>query len=217
MSDHDDTGAPPCFAHELIDGHPVDPQTARDVARFRQAERERLLALRRALPQPERQRQAAIVARRLDELIEPGPGQVIAAYWPIRAELDLRGWMRRAHEAGACILLPVIARQAAPLIFREWTPGGPMERGLWDIPVPAQGRERTPTLIIAPLIGIDAKGFRLGHGGGYYDRALAAADPLPRRIGVGHDFARIKTIFPMPWDIPMQNAILGDGSIETFP
>ena len=216
MSDHDEAGTPPCFAHDLIGGQPVDAQTAREVARFRRAERERLLALRRALSQTELLRQAEVVATRLDDVVAPRPGQVISVYWPIRAEIDLRGWMRWARETGARVTLPVVVERAAPLIFREWTPGCPMERGIWNIPVPAQGEELTPDVVIAPLVGADAEGYRLGNGGGYYDRTLAEADPRPRRIGVGHDFVRMQTIFPMPWDIPMQSAILGDGSVETF-
>jgi 5-formyltetrahydrofolate cyclo-ligase len=216
MSDESDAGSPPCFAHELVGGQPVDPATARDVARFRKAERARLLGLRRAMPVAEARAQAERVATALDGLVAPGRGEVVSVYWPIRGELGLRFWMERADAAGARIVLPVVTEKAAPLVFRRWRPGCRMERGVWNIPVPAGGEVLTPEVVVAPLVGIDAEGYRLGNGGGYYDRTLATFSPLPRRIGVGQDFCPLPTIFPMPWDIPMQLAVLGDGRVEHF-
>ena len=217
MAAEDDSGGSgPCFAHELVAGQPVDPATRRDVARFRAAERARLYALRRALPVAEARRQAATIAAVLDGIAAPAPGLAISGYWPIRGEPDLRGWMERADRAGAAVLLPVVVAKAAPLVFRRWRPGARMARGEWGIPVPAEGEAMRPDLVLAPLVGLDAGGFRLGNGGGYFDRTLAALAPMPRRIGIGHDFCKMATIFPMPWDIPMQAAALGDGSVERF-
>ena len=68
-----------------------------------------------------------------------------------------------------------------------------------------------PDTVIVPLLGVDAAGYRLGNGGGYYDMTLAARDPRPRIIGAGHDFCPLPTIFPQPWDIPMEVVLLGDG------
>ncbi len=92
-----------------------------------------------------------------------------------------------------------------------------MTRGVWNIPVPQSSEALTPDVVIAPLLGIDAAGYRLGNGGGYYDRTLAALPRMPQVIGVGHDFCRIDTIFPMPWDVPMQQSILGDGTVIHHP
>jgi len=172
-------GSAPCFAHELVDGQPVDPVTARDVATFRRAERRRLLGLRRTLGTGERRRQAGVIARALERLIEPS-GRTISAYWPIRCEPDLRPWMGDAHAAGACIVLPVVAAFEAALTFRVWYPGCRMVRGTWNIPVPAEADERAPDVVLAPLVGVDEAGYRLGNGGGYFDRTLAAADPRIR-------------------------------------
>ncbi len=216
MDEDDAGGSPACFLHELVAGQPVDAQTAQDVARFRRAERQRLLALRRGLSVDETRRQADVIAAALTRSAGPLAGLVVAVYWPIRGEPDLRGWMQAADAAGASVVLPVVVAKAAPLAFRRWRPGCRMQRGIWDIPVPAEGEDLRPDLVISPVVGIDAAGYRLGNGGGYYDRTLAAADPLPRRIGVGHDFARMATIFPMPWDVPMQAAVLGDGRVESF-
>ena len=208
----DRPGSPPCFVHELVAGQPVDADTWRDVTRFRRAERARLLALRQALPQERRAGQARIIAELLDDAVRPGPGMVIAGYWPIRSELDLRPWMTSAHEKGARIALPVVVEKDRPLEFHAWAPRCAMARGLWNIPVPADGAALAPDVVVSPVLGVDGKGYRLGNGGGYYDRTLADLDPRPQVIGIGQDFARIATIFPMPWDIPMDRVILGDGS-----
>jgi 5,10-methenyltetrahydrofolate synthetase len=207
----DDTGGEdPCLAHLLVGGHAVDPATARDVARFRRAERERLYAQRRATPVAARAAMEQAVAARLDAL-DLSPGTVVSGYWPIRGELDLRPWLARLVARGVRVALPVVEARAAPLAFRSWTPEARMERGDWNIPVPADGAPVVPDVVIAPLVGVDPAGYRLGNGGGYFDRTLALMRPH-EIVGVGHAFARMKTIHPMPWDVPMTRVILGDGS-----
>ena len=203
----------PCFVHLMVNGQPVDPQTRRDVARFRRAERARLMAARRALATIDLITQSGRVAQTLRQLIAIAPPLTIAAYWPIRGELDLRGWMTEMHNHGAQIALPVVEEKNAPVAFHRWTPAAEMIRGVWNIPVPRIASPVVPDVVIAPLLGLDAAGYRLGNGGGYYDRTLAALPQMPRVIGVGHDFCRMETIFPMPWDIPMQQSALGDGTV----
>lgn len=221
MSDETDGpgyASPPCFAHELTlgrDGYAVvDPQTARDVARWRKAERERLIAARLAVPAEERRELAAEVAAELDQLIAPGPGLTVSLYWPFRAELDLRDWMQRAAERGARVALPVVVAKGQPLVFREWRPGCRMERGVWNIPIPAEGEEVVSNVTIAPLVGYDPACYRLGYGGGFFDRTLAALSPRPRVIGVGHPIAAIPTIHPQPHDIPMDAIVTGRGLLR---
>ncbi|GAB4285451.1 MAG: 5-formyltetrahydrofolate cyclo-ligase [Roseovarius sp.] len=213
MQDEDSGGSAPCFAHQLVGGHPVDPDTWRDVRRFRRAERERLYALRRQMSVAARARQSAAVSAALDELLPDPAGLVVAGYWPIRGELDLRDWMARAHARGARLALPVVVEKGRPVEFRAWAPGAAMQRGIWNIPVPAESRALAPQVVIVPLVGLDRELYRLGNGGGYYDMTLAACSPRPRLIGVGQDFCRIATIFPQPWDIAMDCAALGDGTV----
>lgn len=211
MEDETDGDSSPCFAHLLVDGYPVNPETARDVSRFRRAERARLVAAR-ALNSEDRKRATATLIEGLDRIVALESGMTIAVYWPIRGEPDLRPWMRHAHEAGARILLPVVIEEHAPLEFRTWSPECRMIRGFWNILGPAEGEVLLPELVIAPLVGFDDDLYRLGNGGGYYDRTLAPIDPRPRIIGVGFSGCRLPSIFPMPWDVPMTEVLLSDGT-----
>ncbi|PJE33686.1 5-formyltetrahydrofolate cyclo-ligase family protein [Pseudooceanicola marinus] len=206
-----DGGSDPCFAHLLVDGHPVDPEAARDVARFRRAERARLIAAR-ALSAEERRRATANLITELANLIAPAAGMTVAVYWPIRGEPDLRSWMHTAYAAGARILLPVIIDENAPLEFRTWSPDCRMTRGFWNIPVPTDGEVARPDTVIAPLVGVDEALYRLGNGGGYYDRTLAHLEPRARAIGVGFAGCLLPTIYPLPWDVPMDEVVLSDGT-----
>jgi 5-formyltetrahydrofolate cyclo-ligase len=214
MEDDERGGSDPCMEHLLIDGKPVDGATLRDVSRFRTAERSRLMELRRRIPTLDRTAMTATLCEAIETLVSPKQGMRIAVYWPIRGEPDLRGWMKQAHNAGASLLLPVVVEKNAPLVFRAWSPDCEMERGIWNIPVPADGKEMVPDVVISPLLGIDEACFRLGNGGGYYDRTLARIDPPPKVIGVGFSDCVIPSIFPMPWDIPMDSVVLTDGSIR---
>lgn len=214
MDDDDRADASPCFAHLLVDGQPVDPQTLADVAVFRRAERARLYAARKALSAADRAASETAIAAALDRVLDDTSGRVVAAYWPIRGEPDLRGWMAEASRRGARVAVPVVVERDAPVVFRRWSPGCPMMRGAWNIPVPRDGEEVTPDIVIAPLLGVDDLLHRLGNGGGYYDRTLARLTGPRLVIGVGHGHARMPTIFPMPWDVPMDVVLLGDGTVR---
>jgi 5-formyltetrahydrofolate cyclo-ligase len=207
----DDAGSAPCFLHELDSaGSPrVDPRQAQDVSRWRKAERARLIAARLALDPEYRAAQTLAIADELDRLVPRTPGTIVSVYWPIRAEPDLRPWMHSKCEEGIRIALPVALAVGRPLVFREWRPGAPMARGLWKIPHPAEGAEVVPTVVLAPVVGFDPACYRLGYGGGFFDRTLAqmAGDPLV--IGLGFPQASIKTIFPQPHDIPMNRIVTG--------
>lgn len=209
--DGENAGSPPCFMHELgPDGAPgVDPQQATDVARWRKAERERLITARLALSAEYRAAQTLLIAADLDRLIPAEPGTLVSVYWPIRAEPDLRPWMRVVWERGVRIALPVAVALNQPLTFREWRPEAPMARGLWKIPYPAQGAEVVPTVVLAPVVGFDVECYRLGYGGGFFDRTLAGMTVQPVVIGLGYADAAIATIFPQPHDRPMDWIVTG--------
>jgi 5-formyltetrahydrofolate cyclo-ligase len=211
-SEADASGTPPCLLHELDgNGVPVDPVQAQDVARWRKAERVRLLAARTALSADYRTTQTQAIVRELDSLVPLSAGTIVSVYWPIRAEPDLRSWMKTLCERGLRVALPVALALGRPLVFREWQPQAPLTRGLWQIPYPADGKEVIPTVVLAPLVGFDAECFRLGYGGGFFDRTLVTLVPRPRVIGVGFPSTRIPTVFPQPHDVPMDLIVTGDG------
>jgi len=89
-----------------------------------------------------------------------------------------------------------------------------MVQGVWKIPVPADGPDVTPDATLAPVVGWDAAGYRLGYGGGYFDRTLAALAPRPLAIGVGLHSAQVDTIFPQPHDIAMDVVVTEAGVQE---
>jgi 5,10-methenyltetrahydrofolate synthetase len=215
--DDSEGGSAPCLLHELsADGTAVvDPQQARDVARWRKVQRERLLAERMATPGTLRGQRTAALQEQLS-LIVPADGRIVSLYWPIRGEPDLRDWMRARCEQGMRIALPVATAYGRPLEFREWRPGEKMARGLWKIPYPADGPEVQPGIVIAPLVGFDRQGFRLGYGGGFFDRTLARLAPRPLVIGLGYASSALDTIFPQPHDIGMDWIVTDEGPPQRF-
>ena len=102
-----------------------------------------------------------------------------------------------------------------PLEFRAWRPGAPLERGVWNIPVPAERQVVRPTALLVPLVGFDGQGYRLGYGGGYYDRTLAGISPTPLAIGVGYEFQRLASIHPQAHDIAL-DAIVTEAGAQRF-
>lgn len=204
--------SPPCMAHD------VASQQANDVARWRKAERYRLRDLRATMPLATRQSAAQSIACYLDRLLTARFGAVgglrIAGYWPIKAEPDLRFWLADLHRRGASVALPVVETKGAPLVFRNWAPGMRLQLGHWRIPVPPPGAGAViPDIALAPLVGWDDEGYRLGYGGGYFDRTLAAFLPRPFVIGTGLQAARLATIFPQPHDIAL-SAIVTEAGVQ---
>jgi 5-formyltetrahydrofolate cyclo-ligase len=179
-----------------------------DIAAWRMQRRAELIAARMSIPVEERTRVAAAVAAQLDQLIPTG-GTIVSVYWPFRGELDLRDWMRSGVARGLRIALPVVVAKGQPLIFREWVPGARLTRGVWNIPIPADGPEVVPDVLIAPFVGFDRENYRLGYGGGFFDRTLAAMQTPRRVIGVGHPGAALSTIHPQAHDIPMDVIVTG--------
>lgn len=181
-----------------------------EIRNWRKAERARLIAERMALRGELRARHNAAITNALETLLTPQ--MVIGFYWPIRGEYDARKLIAAFLDQGARAAMPVVVQKGAPLVFRPWHPGARMENGFWDIPVPAEGDPVIPTTLLVPLVGFDEMGYRLGYGGGYYDRTLASLPTKPLAIGVGYEFARLETIHPQPHDIPM-SVIVTEGRV----
>lgn len=202
--------SPPCFMHELTEDYLLKIEHGSawgDVARWRKAERKRQIDMRLAMSVEERTKKTARIASGLDKIIDRVSGRIISTYWPFRGEPDLRNWTIRVIERGGRIALPVVIRKGWPLEFRIWSPGDPLERGVWNILVPSRGPAVEPDIVIAPVVGFDDANYRLGYGGGFFDRTLATMTRKPLVIGVGYETARIPTIYPQPHDVALSTIV----------
>ena len=142
--------------------------------------------------------------------------QVIAAYWPLQGEVDPRPLLESLQRAGCTLALPTVVGGGMPLEFRVWSLGDALERGPFGTQHPAYGEPVQPTVLLIPLVGFDEQNCRLGYGGGYYDRTLAAMDPRPLTIGLGFELSRLATIHPRPHDIPL-DCIVTESSVCMKP
>lgn len=181
-----------------------------EIRTWRKAERERLLAWRQGLSPTGRRRWGADIEARLREVIAARPG-VLGVYWPFRAEFDPRGLVDWTVGEGHGVALPAVVDKKGPLEYRAWQPGEKLVDGVWNIPVPEKREVVTPSVVLAPVVGFDRECYRLGYGGGYFDRTLAALKPKPLAIGVGFALQEIETIHPQPFDVPMDLIVTESG------
>ena len=150
----------------------------------------------------------------LETYLEALPIKVLAYCWPFRAEFDARALIVRGIARGLRACLPVVMDSKAPLAFRAWTPQSEMVEDRYGIHIPAAGEALRPDAILMPLNAFDEDGYRLGYGGGYFDRTLAVLDPRPLAIGVGFELARVDSIRPQDYDLRM-DAIVTEAGVFT--
>jgi 5-formyltetrahydrofolate cyclo-ligase len=162
-----------------------------------------LLRRRQAISSEYRRHAQAAVEKHIAEQLYDIRDMAIGFYWPIKGEIDLRKLIARYLLSGARAALPVICGTKEPLEFRAWNPDTRMIPGLFDIPFPDSAEVVHPTILFVPLLGFDAAGYRLGYGGGFYDRTLTSLPLLPVTIGVGYEDGRLASICPQQHDVPM--------------
>ncbi|UTW59687.1 5-formyltetrahydrofolate cyclo-ligase [Kordiimonas sp. SCSIO 12603] len=140
-------------------------------------------------------------------------GAIIAGYWPIGDELDPRFLMLSLEQAGYRIALPVVSEENAPLTFRLWGQGDPLEKGALGTMQPVtDAPEVTPNALLAPLLAFDEDCYRLGWGGGYYDRTLAAHTEI-KAFGFAYGAQFVENLPRSEFDWPMQGIITEEGVI----
>ena len=188
------------------------PMDRAAIMAWRKAERERLIAARLALPAETRATMSLGIAAGLDAAIGDVSGRIVSLYWPFRGEPDLRSWLESINRRGGATALPLVIEKGRPLEFRAYRPGDRLEKGVWNIPVPAEGATVIPDVVIAPVVGYDPARYRLGYGGGFFDRTLAALPARPLVIGIGYAMQAIPTIHPLPHDIPMERIVTEAGA-----
>lgn len=177
--------------------------------------RKALLALRNSLP--DRQERADALQQVMRIWLVGRPELVIGAYWPIKGEFDPLPALHRWKEDGELldqpqrrrIGLPVVNKEDKTMTFHAWYPGCPMEEDAFGIPKPKDTEVITPTLLFSPCVGYGPGGYRLGYGGGFYDRMLATLSPRPFTVGLGYGVGFVPDLEPESHDIPL-DAILND-------
>lgn len=197
--------------------------------------RKTLIERRLALPDDDCARYSARICAQLREHFPQLAGMRVAFCWPVNKEPDLRPLLAawgseggageeyrgngNSGDSGFCALLPVVVGEDMPLAFRAWTPDTPLSADRYGIPTPAIGDFQTPEALLLPVNAFDAAGYRIGYGGGYFDRTLAALasgpGPAPLAIGVGYELARVATIHPEPHDMPLAAVVTEAGVFRT--
>ncbi len=183
------------------------PLTGPELAAWRTATRERLLAARAAMSDEEHRSASLAVNGRFANLQPVSEARCVGFFWPVRREVSVLPTIERLLHAGKRAALPVVIGKGKPLEFRAWTLQSTMTEGVYGIPYPSSGEPVQPDLLLIALLGFDAASYRLGYGGGYYDRTLAAMAVKPLTIGVGFELGRLLSIHPQPFDIPMDRIV----------
>jgi 5,10-methenyltetrahydrofolate synthetase len=188
-----------------------------ELSAWRKSERARLLRERSALSQEAlaelRSRIDIHIERAFPDLVHG----VLAFCWPYRNEYDVRHLAAALRRRGATTAMPVVVAPKTPLIFREWHPGVKLADGPLGIPYPVDSKEVQPDHVLLPMLGWDGDGYRLGYGGGFFDRTLAALAKRPRVIGVAYEQAYLRTIRPQPHDIPVDFVVTERGVYRREP
>jgi 5-formyltetrahydrofolate cyclo-ligase len=152
----------------------------------------------------------------LSYLADMGEGLVISGYMPIRTEIDALPAMEALHGLGHRICVPVIVRPGLPLSFREWTPDCEMVNGPFGAKVPAGGDWLAPDVLIVPLVSFDMQGFRLGYGGGYYDRSLELLRNKKPTLAVGYAYSGQMGEVPVEITDQRLDAMVTEGGVNEF-
>jgi 5-formyltetrahydrofolate cyclo-ligase len=142
------------------------------------------------------------------QAIEVPAGAPISGFWPMGDEIDVKPLLAQLHASGHPIGLPVVLKKGEPLIFRQWHPGSSLVNGGFGTEVPPPSApELEPQVLVVPLLAFDAEGYRLGYGGGFYDRTLdklrtgSAADPLA--VGVAFSAQHVSRVPRDDFDQPL--------------
>jgi 5-formyltetrahydrofolate cyclo-ligase len=185
-----------------------------EIRRWRKQQRDTLIEARLAMPVALRLERGEVAKQHLRDAVDLGLHRALGIYWPLRGEMDVRDLARAHVEAGGIAALPVVVERNAAVEFWRWQPGMKMGKGIWDIPIPAEREVVHPDMLIVPLVGFDADCYRLGYGGGYYDRTIAATDPRPFCAGLGFAATELPSTFPQSHDIPMDIVVTERGVLR---
>ena len=179
-------------------------------------------AARAALPATWRQAASlAIAASGLDFLpAMPKPGAIVGGFMPIGEEISPLPLMARLHAAGCRLALPVMMGKGKPLQFRAYVPGDRLVPAVWGIREPGPDQPVLfPDILLTALLAFDDRGYRLGYGGGFYDRTLAELKSLKRAetIGLAFDEQRVDAVPHLDYDEPLDWMLTPSGARQSRP
>lgn len=137
--------------------------------------------------------------------------RILAVYWPLNGEPDCRPAYEVWRAAGYTLLLPVVEQKHAPLVFRAWDGAALTQCDAAGVPAPLQGQAMLPDTVLLPCLGFNVQGYRLGYGGGYYDRS-AALLPQTQWLGVAFSWQAVDFLAE-PHDLRMTQVITEHGLV----
>ena len=186
-----------------------------DRSEEKRALRQQLIEQR--LKMPDRLRRGDLLQQVMRIWLVGRTDTVIGAYWPIKGEFDPLPALHRWKEDGELLDEPQLRRIGLPVVdklhqtlkFHAWFPGCPMEEDAYGIPKPKDTEVVVPTLLFVPCVGYGVGGYRLGYGGGFYDRTLAQLQPKPHTVGLGFAQGFLPNLEPEPHDVPL-DAVLNE-------
>lgn len=145
-----------------------------------------------------------------------GKNKIIAGYYPIDNELDCLVLLKKLHQYGHSICLPIVKAQNKPMIFKQWQRGEKLIDGAYNIKIPSKNAPIIkPDIIIMPLVAYDKNGNRLGYGKGYYDRTIVKMDKRPILIGYGYKMQQVEHIEHQSHDVPL-DYIVNEKQVRRF-
>ena len=175
----------------------------------------------RRLAMPDRQQRADLLQDVLRIWLVGRPDTVIGAYWPIKGEFDPLPALHRWKEDGELIDQPQLRRIGLPVVdkvhktmgFHAWYPGCRMEEDAYGIPKPRDTEVIIPTVLFVACVGYGPGGYRLGYGGGFYDRMLATLEPRPHTVGLAFTNGFVSDFEPQPHDIALDAILNENGAV----
>lgn len=183
-----------------------------DIEQTKVALRDKAHDARAALSPDERKAASQAACEHFFKAFNFADGQVVAAYWPIRDEMDCQAILIKLMDARQPVCLPVVLGEGEPLELRLWQDGAPLYPSGFGTLAPEElAPKAVPDIVLMPLLGFDKQGTRLGYGGGYYDRTLAGLEKKPRLIGLAFAVQEVDFIPRGDHDIPLDSAVTENG------
>ena len=195
--------------------------------------RMRLRSLREAIPVAERQQASTQLCAALRlwfdarsasrHTLGHTAAEIVAGFWPLGNEPDLRPVYEHLHTQGITVALPIVVKKQSPLEFHAWRPTDALKPGAFGVLEPTRGEKLMPDVLLVPTLGFTNQGIRIGYGGGYYDRTLAQLNKAGKdflALGIAWDQARIEEqadYQPETHDYPLDAILTPSGWAQNSP